>query len=257
MKKIHLILLSLVSFASSAASRYDKNDFRTMNIYVNSIPKCGTHLLTRCVELLTERPLVELPENLVATDRIPAREGNEFFATHVRYSKEAVDIFNKYEYKTFFIYRDPRDRVVSLVNWVYKGGWNQRLAKSPLRKLPFSVLLTHFIKRVKKDYDAFLAWAEEKNCCVVRFENLVGPQGGGDFHIQIKEIQKIAHHIQCPINGEVLSRCVTELFGGGPTFHSGQIGSWKQHFDEHHRILFKKIAGQLLIDLGYETSFDW
>lgn len=246
-----LVLLSNVMILGSW------EDYRTQNIYVNSIPKCGTHLLTRCVELLTERPLVELPRNLVASDELPKRKGNEFFATHVRYSKEAAAVFNKNNYKTFLIIRDPRDKIVSRVFWLYDGGWEGQSANNKLRTLSFDELLSRFIRSVKREYNEFLPWVKEKHCCVVKFENLVGPQGGGTYRAQVKEIRKIAKHIGVPITNKILDHCIKNLFGNTVTFRSGKLGSWKKHFKKHHKQLCKKFNGNLLIDLGYERNMKW
>lgn len=41
------------------------------------------------------------------------------------------------------------------------------------------------------------------------------------------------------------------------TFRKGVAGEWKAHFNEEHKRIFKNIAGQLLIDLGYEKDFNW
>lgn len=41
------------------------------------------------------------------------------------------------------------------------------------------------------------------------------------------------------------------------TFRKGQTGGWKKHFTSDQKKLFKKVAGQLLIDLGYEKDFNW
>ena len=41
------------------------------------------------------------------------------------------------------------------------------------------------------------------------------------------------------------------------TFRKGVAGEWKTHFKEAHKRVFKEIAGQLLIDLGYEKDFNW
>jgi hypothetical protein len=41
------------------------------------------------------------------------------------------------------------------------------------------------------------------------------------------------------------------------TFRSGKSGTWRQYFTEEHKRLFKEVAGDLLIRLGYETDNDW
>jgi len=226
---------------------------------VNSVPKCGTHLLTKCIELLTDRPLRELDHNMVANDSLPQRTGNEFFAHHVRYSKAASKVFRKHNYKTYLIYRDPRDRAISKVYWIQKGGWDNRLIKqkSPLINLPFDKLLTHVINRMDDEYGPFLPWMSEPNCCLVKFENLIGPQGGGSLVKQKQEVAKIASHINLPLNDALFNKVTSNIFGGSPTFREGRIGGWKKHFSEKHKQLFKQKAGRLLVYLGYEKDLNW
>ena len=91
----------------------------------------------------------------------------------------------------------------------------------------------------------------------IRFEDLIGPNGGGDWETQLETIQKIADHLGITVTEEKIERVARNLFGGTGTFRKGQIGAWKKHFKEHHKQAFKAIAGQLLVDLGYETDFDW
>ncbi len=42
-----------------------------------------------------------------------------------------------------------------------------------------------------------------------------------------------------------------------PTFRSGKTGEWKKHFTDEHKALFKEVAGDLLIKLGYEKDREW
>ena len=55
----------------------------------------------------------------------------------------------------------------------------------------------------------------------------------------------------------MMMRNIELFFGDSVTFHKGQIGAWKTEFTENHKKLFKEIAGQLLIDLGYEKDYNW
>ena len=38
---------------------------------------------------------------------------------------------------------------------------------------------------------------------------------------------------------------------------SGKVGEWREHFREEHRALFKQLAGESLLTLGYEESWNW
>ena len=42
-----------------------------------------------------------------------------------------------------------------------------------------------------------------------------------------------------------------------PTFRSGKAGAWREQFSEANKRLFKDVAGELLIRLGYERDQDW
>jgi hypothetical protein len=42
-----------------------------------------------------------------------------------------------------------------------------------------------------------------------------------------------------------------------PTFRSGRAGSWQEQFSDENKRLFKDVAGELLIRLGYERDLDW
>lgn len=41
------------------------------------------------------------------------------------------------------------------------------------------------------------------------------------------------------------------------TFRKGQVGEWKECFDERHKDVFKREAGDVLILTGYENDLDW
>lgn len=42
-----------------------------------------------------------------------------------------------------------------------------------------------------------------------------------------------------------------------PTYRKGQSGNWRQEFDEEVKERFKAVAGDLLIELGYEKDLNW
>jgi phage gpG-like protein len=42
-----------------------------------------------------------------------------------------------------------------------------------------------------------------------------------------------------------------------PTFRSGKTGEWQKHFTEEHKKIFKNVAGDLLVRLGYEKDSNW
>jgi hypothetical protein len=41
------------------------------------------------------------------------------------------------------------------------------------------------------------------------------------------------------------------------TFRKGKPGGWQEHFTVKNKQVFKEIAGDLLIQMGYEKDLDW
>lgn len=111
---------------------------------------------------------------------------------------------------------------------------------------------------IKQFYQAYLPWSQAVNCYTVKFEDLIGPRGGGTRAKQIKAIFAIANHIEQPITITLLQNIINNLFSNtSPTFREGIIGSWKKYFTAKHKELFKAIANDLLIQLNYEKDINW
>ncbi len=106
-------------------------------------------------------------------------------------------------------------------------------------------------------YNLFLPWQLVPNIYTTTFEKLVGPQGGGTLEEQLNEIIAIANHMGTKMDQTQALEISNNLFGESITFREGKIGSWKKYFLERHKDAFKKVAGQLLIDLGYEKNLNW
>ena len=94
-------------------------------------------------------------------------------------------------------------------------------------------------------------------------EDLVGKN-------QLKFFQVIFEHCEIALSkkeaAELLEKYRFEKLAKGrkqgnedPTSHfrKGMAGDWQNHFNNRHKNLFKKHAGQLLIDLGYEKDNNW
>ena len=104
----------------------------------------------------------------------------------------------------------------------------------------------------------YMPWRYQPMIYTTRFESLVGSKGGGSTHDQIREIMNIASHLGYPITRTRAQEIAFVIFGApNVTFREGKIGSWKQHFKPVHKIAFKRVAGKLLIDLGYEKNLYW
>jgi hypothetical protein len=250
-----LFILSYIHFSRGYCKAFN---FSPANkVLVNSIPKSGTHLATRVIEELTGFVGRIIPTNL---DDL---KSNQFMGAHLPYSVENELLLRKNNVKGVFIFRDPRDQLVSNVFFIYKFPqlWPM------VQHLTFDQLLEYLIKdgslitslnNIDAFYKSFLPWKEILDIFyTTQFEKLIGPLGGGTLASQLTEIKNIAAHIGISISDGQAMKISQAIYGNTWTFREGKIGSWKKYFNEQHKRLFKHIAGQLLIDLGYETDLLW
>ncbi len=113
-----------------------------------------------------------------------------------------------------------------------------------------------------------LKFFQKFNTCIIKFENIVGEKGGGTHQAQIKEIDKICAFLEIPINNSQIEYIIENLFGLRSndygtksvgkaldnTFHDGQIGKWKTHFNEENSQLFYSKYGDYLRTYEYELN---
>lgn len=176
---------------------------------------------------------------------------------------QRLDILKHNQAKLVLILRDPREHIVSLLRSVKKP-LNAKTLIWAIKNFPKLLKLQtadpsfNNYKNITECYRAYLQWHNAyPDTYLTYFEKLVGDQGGGDSAMQIEEIQRVADFLEIPLDRNQIGGIAEQLFGGTSTFKQGKIDSWKKYFTPEVKVLFKKIAGQLLIDLGYEADFNW
>ncbi len=238
----------------------------------NSIPKAGSYLLVNVICQLTSRKGARHLEAMRPMNKvllsIPNREYIEI--NHIIYSKDTAKAFRQAGCKVLFIYRDPRAQVLSYADWVYKHPNSYRWMNGIAHDEVITSLISDgrvyrglssypwkHIHNVNEFYHAFMPWLNEDFVCSVRFEDLVGAKGGGSDDAQLQALKTIASYLDCDVSEQELVAISQKLFGNAGTFCHGQIDRWRQVFTSAQIALFKEVAGQLLIDLGYEQDLEW
>jgi hypothetical protein len=90
---------------------------------------------------------------------------------------------------------------------------------------------------------------------MVKFEDLVGVEGGGSAEAQRLAVGRVATHLGIPVDERKIGLVGESLFGVGRTFRRGQIGGWREEFTaEHERALAEGALGPLLAELGYDGA---
>jgi hypothetical protein len=87
---------------------------------------------------------------------------------------------------------------------------------------------------------------------------MVGPHGGGSAETQREAIQKLASFLGIDLDEATLNEIAQRIFQrSSTTFRKGMIGDWRNHFTAEHKAAFKRQAGELLLELGYEDDLSW
>jgi hypothetical protein len=209
------------------------------------------------------------PVSIPALRRVLQRIRRGHYAqAHTRCSDQLVALLTELRMKTLLILRDPRDVVVSHANYVankerhvlfdfYQPLSDSERIMTSIVGLEQSAPSAPMLLNVADRYQSLLPWLEKALNYTTFFEELVGPQGGGSREAQIQELTNIAQHLGIRHGPGEIQRVADDLFGGTSTFRKGSIGNWRGRLSDEHKCVFKEIAGQLLIDLGYEQDMDW
>ncbi len=167
----------------------------------------------------------------------------------------------------FFIYRDPRDVIVSQVFYateMYPGhGMHDYYANELSSTEERISAAIHGVQSdqaqlspIDKKYEHYLGWLSQPEVLPLRFEELILDREASlgrvldhlatrGFQLQIPRVDAVA----------TLSAAIAPQSSG--TFRRGQPGEWRQHFTEKNKALFKSTTGDLLQRLGYERDAKW
>jgi sulfotransferase 6B1 len=253
-------------------------------IFGNSKPKSGSHLLLQILNGFTQimpykyveaepvrtitkegrrktkeevlDELKRLPEGVIGWGYVEATPENASFLT----GPGRVN---------YFIYRDPRDLLVSQVFFATdmqeEHGMHEYYNSLPDLSARLKVAITgidqgglHMVS-VKQRYEGVFEWLDasgQKNVLCIRFEDLINDREA-TLNAMLGEVEKTGYQIPTP-----RGRAISVLVGAiqpkkSHTFRSGKTGGWREFFTDEHKRLFKDVAGDLLIRLGYEKNNDW
>lgn len=192
---------------------------------------------------------------------------DNFLVTHAPFSPEMEAALKERNCAVFFLIRDPRDWVISVIKHppisgvdIYGGPVGDQffLSLDMNQKINYVIQGTPWYYSAREVYEKFLHWMRSPICCTLRFEAILGPQGGVySEKEQIAELKKIATALHLDVSDEMLLEAFQASFGKGTIFSKGKAGIWKDYFNEEHKAHFKQFFGDVLIELGYEKDNNW
>ena len=250
-------------------------------IFGNSKPKSGSHLLLQILNGFTKimpykyvdaEPIRTIKkkggrrtsdEILSDLKRVPAGVINWGYLDA---TKENASFLTEAGRVNYFIYRDPRDMLISQVFFatdMHEGhGMHEYYNSLPGFDERLKVAITGIDRdglkmvSVKQRYDGVFQWLEQKNVMCIRFEDLINNRDA-TLNSMLDEVEKTGYQIPTPRD-----KALSILFEAiqpkkSHTFRSGKTGGWKTYFTDEHKKLFKDVAGDLLVKLDYEENNNW
>lgn len=272
-------------FVLQTSARLTRNG-RGAPIFLNSIPKAGTHLLMQALDEMegvrtTGVHLIKADVVRAGTEPVErsrevdwtkvrrilsrsARPG-QYITAHTWAHPELFDLLDELGYAQLFVIRDPRDIVVSQSTYV------KRLGRHPDHKR-FASALSDDQQRYRAIIEGyveddqgpagvslaerlvgFAPWLERQSVLTCRFEDLIGPSGGGSADRQVKTLETVADTIGAPLGEGEANDLSTRVFSTrSATFNKGRIGGWREIFDSETTELFDALVpADLIRRYGY------
>lgn len=246
-----------------------------------SFPKSGTHLLDQILlgfsnvapfskrlhsfyaEYEGESGVKRTPQQ--ALDWLDSLGSRDIASAHLFARPESVERVTSSRFVPYFIFRDPRDVVVSHVFYVtemepghvhhayYRSlpDFDARLNVSILGRPDTGIEFPDIADR----FAPYLGWLHHPEVLALHFEDLI--------HDRADTLTRIMDHFLARVPLQTPRERILQALeasinpGKSPTFRSGKTGEWKKHFTDQHKKIFKDVAGDLLIRLGYEQNNDW
>jgi len=246
-----------------------------------SFPKSGTHLLDQILlgfsnvapygkrlhsfyaEYEGESGAKRAPEKALRwLDSLGPRD---VASAHLFARPDAVARVTSSRFIPYFIFRDPRDVVVSHVFYVtemesrhvhhayYQSlpDFDARLKVSILGRPDTDVEFLNIAER----FAPYMDWLDQPEVLAIHFEDLIQDR--------VQTLNRIIDHFLARVTLRASREMIRESLESSinptksPTFRSGRTGEWRKYFTEEHEKIFKEVTGGLLIRLGYEKDFDW
>lgn len=165
--------------------------------------------------------------------------------------------------RVIFNYRDPRDAILSMVNFLcgrtkeglsafnnLRAFSNILLAKPSLEERLTYALSDNSFPCQADDFSRMAWLLHHPNVCKISFEELVGPRGGGSAEAQIHATAKLMSFLNDTSHSP--EDVVASLFNRDSfSFFRGQAGAWREAFTAEHIQIAEARFSEVLPHYGY------
>jgi hypothetical protein len=250
-------------------------------VLANSFPKSGTHLLAQISDGLpgrvnygaflgSETSSFQLRERSSENTRafIQGFVPGEVIRGHLYYEPQYAEALGERNTVNYFVYRDPRAVVVSEAHYLREMNRWHRLApyfrNAASIDDAISLSITGFdppvpgivYPNIAERFARYHGWLRHPDCLAIRYEDLVSVSR--DAVIQ-QMAQLYTRRCSIAVDIDACVRAMTRAIAPAKshTFRTGKKSGWRKEFTSEQCRLFDQVAGDLLIELGYERDHSW
>lgn len=266
----------------SASFRWGANELAAAPIiFGNAMPKSGSHFISQVLQGLPNiGPFVNPgfpPVNRTEDNRQLSEAGiiaklsqmkpGDIGYGYLQAKTPFVEALTRHGMASIFVYRDPRDMIVSHVFYatqMYPGHGMHRYYTEELDSMEERINAAiagvteegSELSSVKDRYAGYSGWFAVPDVLCLRFEDLILDQERS-FNEILDYLGRrgFTPHVNHQDAVESMAAVVAPQKSG--TFRRGIPGTWREYFTAENIRQFKLVTGELLVQLGYESDDQW
>lgn len=191
---------------------------------------------------------------------------NHSFGAHCLHSKKLSELLHSCGITPVCILRDPRAIAASHMHYIKT--WKKHFLHSAYMNLPSDIERMRFsisggklgkteVKPMRERYEKYIEWMNDTSAAFVKFEDLIGEQGGGSEVAQKKAILKISNHLNVSLSESEIPSIQSNLFGKhenmttSTTFRKGRVDAWRDELDSELISIVEENLKDILIKFQY------
>ncbi len=205
-------------------------------------------------------------------------KSGEIRSGHLYYSETIKRFLDAQRVRRIFMVRDPRDMILSMLLSILRNPEHphQTYFRQHFKSMDERLLrmINGFMESravskqygevqigygdINEHYNRYLRWMDDPGTLTIRYE-----QAAGDPKLLHGELARVVDYVWPDLQEggrkftkEQYLQRISRLKLVKPKHHLPP-GRWKKAYTPETIAAFKKVAGELLIYLGYEQDFDW
>jgi len=280
--KHYLKLLRWQALRAATSLRWGPHALQSLPAVLgNAMPKSGSHLIIQVLQgLCGLGPFVnpgfppvnrgednsKLPESGILANIRNMRSGDIAYG-YIKAKEPFISALTPPGRGTIFVYRDPRDMIVSHVFYATQMHEEHGMHRYYTEVLDsMEARIEAAIQGVDEDgaelssvqakYVSYMGWLDQPDVLSMRFENLILDREAA-LNCILDYLERRGFRASIPRQEAVaiLGEAIRPKKSG--TYRKGQPGNWREYFTPANKALFKEQAGGLLVQLGYEKDDQW